>query len=150
VSIKQHLLNDEEMLSYCTTDHWAWVCTDKRVLKYRQGGGGSEQLHDVSFDDISGISLTNQGRDTRFLAGGLLAAAAGFLVVEVAGPVVILVGLLIGAYLVKLWYDSESSHFEFKGSGLIRQEPKQWRIEESAADDPDEVREFVKAVRGQL
>ncbi|WP_144901378.1 PH domain-containing protein [Halobellus captivus] len=150
MSIKQHLLNDEEMLSYCTTDYWAWVCTDRRVLKYRQGGGGGEQLHDVSFGDISGISLTNQGRNANYLVGGLLAAVVGLILGDIVGPVALIAGLLIGAYLAKRWYDSESSYFEFKGTGLIRQEPEQWRIQQGAADDPDEIREFVKTVRERL
>ena len=150
MSIKPHLLDGEEVLSHCTTDYWAWVCTDRRVLKYRQGSGGSEQLHDVSFDDISGISLTHQGRNTQYLVGGLLVAVLGFLAADFTTQLVILVGLLLGAYLVKRWYDSESSYFEFKGTGLIRQEPDQWRINEGAADDPDEVREFVKTVRERL
>jgi len=150
VSLTQHIQDDEEVLSHCTTDYWAWVCTDRRVLKYKQGSRGGEQLYDVSFGDISAISLTREGRNLNYLIGGVLFIALGIFALEFAGPVGRGAGVLIGAYLIKVWYDSATSYFEFKGSGVIRQEPDQWRIQEGSADDSDAVREFVKIVRDRL
>jgi len=149
VSIKPHLMNDEQVLTYCSTKYWMWVCTDKRVIKYKQTSSGAEALHDLSFSEISGISLINTGRDDRLGGFGILGALFGLLVFT-ESPEIGILSLVVGGVLLYYWLNSESSYFEFRGTGLIRKEPDKWRINESAAEDPDEVREFVRTVRSRL
>lgn len=153
VSIEPHLLDGEDVLAYCGTRAWIWICTDRRLLKYRQGSGTAEQLHDISFDEISAVSLVNTGRDDRLGGYGLLAGILGLVVIAVSEGWVGLVGLgliVVAINLVYRWLNSERSYFEFRGSGLLRDEPEEWRIDESSADDADQVRELVRVVRAQL
>ena len=152
MSIEPHLMGGEEVLSYCMTDHWAWVCTDQRVIKYRKGSGTAEQLHDISYDEISSMSLVNTGRNDKLGGYGIFAIFAGVVII-VAAPEVAAFSLIlfaVGAYLIYRWRNSEESYFKFKGSGLLQTENEIWQIDDAAADDPDEVREFVRTVRSRL
>lgn len=153
MAIEPHLMDGEDVLEYCTTDYWSWVCTDQRVVKYKQGSNAAEQLHDISFSEISGISLVSRGKNDRTGIGGILSLILGFVMVASAIQLFVLLGFilfLLGIYLMYRWWTSEASYFEFKGGGLIQSEPEQWRINDEAADDSDSVREFVKTVRSQL
>ncbi|WP_251342788.1 hypothetical protein [Haloplanus halophilus] len=136
------------------TDYWAWVCTDRRVLKYKTGSSGSEQLHDVSFDEISAISLVNTGRNDKIGGyGGFAIVLSVLILLPFGGPetfAVSLILLAIGGYLIYRWMNSEKSYFQFRGSGLIQTEEDRWRIDETAAENPAEIREFVKTVREQF
>lgn len=149
MSIKPHLMNDERVLAYCSTKYWIWVCTDKRVVKYKQGSSGAEALHDLSFGEISGISLINTGRNDWIGGFGILGALFG-LFIFTESPEIGILSLVIGGGLIYYWLNSESSFFEFRGTGLIRKEPEKWRLNESAAEDSDEVRKFIRTVRSQL
>jgi hypothetical protein len=142
-------MDGERVLTYCSTKYWIWVCTDKRVIKYKQGSGGAEALHDLSFREISGISLVNTGRNDWIGGFGILGALFGLLVL-LESPELGVLSLVVGGGLIYYWLNSESSYFEFRGTGLIRKEPEKWRIDEAAAEDPGEVREFVRTVRSQL
>lgn len=150
MSVEPYLMNDEDVLAYCTTDYWAWVCTNRRVVKYRQGSGGAEQLHDLSFGEITGISLVNTGRNDTLGGYGVIAVLGGLLLTVSEFPVLSIVPVGIGVYLLYRWMNSEEAYFEFRGSGLLQTEGKQWRIDQTAADDPDQVQEFVRKVRSQL
>lgn len=150
--LEKHLMSGEDVLEFCTTDYWTWVCTDQRVLKFKQGKSGGEQLHDISFDEISGISYTNRGRNDR-LGGFGGVAIVGSIGLMVALPPASIIGLPLlglGIYLMYRWWTSPGSFFAFRGSGLVQENPEQWRIQEDAADDSEEIREFVMAVREQL
>lgn len=152
MSIQSHLMDAEEVLDYCTTDYWAWVCTDRRVLRYRKGSGRAEQLHDLSFDEIAAISFVNTGRNDTLGGYGAFAVVAGLGASVVSIELIVLTFLLgvLGAYLIYRWLHSERSYFELRGSGLIQQESDDWRIHENAGSDPGEVREFVRTVRSRL
>lgn len=154
MSIKSHLLTGEEVLGHCSTKYWTWICTEQRLIKYKQGKGESEQLHDLSFDQVAGISLVNEGRDMQYLIGAGVALVLGIIVSSVLGEPEVVIGILVtltvSGVLTAAWYDSDNSHITFKGGSIIQQEPEQWRIQENAAEDPDEVREFVKTVRERL
>jgi hypothetical protein len=150
-------MEDENVLDYCTTDYWAWVCTDRRVMKYREGSGTAEQLHDISFDEISSISLVNTGRNDKLGGYGIFTIVVGGLLAMFnyspsswSSFVVLMLSALVGGFLLWKWANSEKSYFVFKGSGVISENSEEWRIDQTDADNSDEIREFTKTVRGQL
>lgn len=160
MSIKQHILDDENVLAHCSTRNWVWACTDRRVLKYRQSTRGTESLHDLSFREISAVSLKNKPRRITYLLLSIVCMI--FLVAWLymlsnvesfhTGTAATISILMIGgsALFLYLWYNSKRSFFEFRGGGIIQQEPEMWRINYLGADDKDQVTEFVKTVREQL
>jgi hypothetical protein len=151
MSFKKYLMEDEEVLSYCGTDYWIWVCTDRRVMKYRQGSGTAEQLHDISYEEITSISLVNTGRDDKLGGYAVFSLVLGGIAsVWVSSAAPFAVAGVITAYLLWRWRNSEHSYFEFKGSGVINSDEEEWRIDNKNADNPDEIREFTKTVRSQL
>lgn len=155
MSFKKHLMEDENVLDYCTTDYWAWICTDRRVIKYRQGSGSAEQLHDISFNEISSISLVNTGKNDALGGYGVFSMIIGFvfgvfILGSQPGLMIFLLSVLLGGYLLWKWMNSEKSYFVFKGSGVISENSEEWRIDQTDADNSDEIREFTKTVRAQL
>jgi hypothetical protein len=145
-------MEDEDVLAHCVTDYWAWVCTDQRILKYKKGRGTAEELHDLSFDEISSISLVNKGRKDKLGGYGIFTIIIGLIIVvaEPAFAIISLILLIIGSYLVYRWLNSERAYFEFRGSGMLQNSGNDWKINQMAADDPDEVTEFVRTVRSRL
>jgi hypothetical protein len=157
MSIKPHLLDDETILDHCTTQKWAWVCTDQRVIKYRSGRGSAEQLHDLSFDEITSISLVNKGRKDELGGYGVFAVVIGlvlgFFLTQYSpglGLGLLLIFFGIGLYFLYRWVNSEEAYFEFHGSGLLQETGGRWRIDYQNIDNTGEIREFVQAVREQL
>lgn len=151
MSVKPHLMEDEEILDYCMTKNWAWVVTDRRLIKYRSEDRGGERLHDISFDEISSASMVNQGRKDELGGYAVFSLVVGVtldLAIDMLAFTVL--ALPIAAYLVYRWRNSQSAYFQFRGSGLLQQEEEEWRIDKTAADDPDQIRDFVKTVRSQL
>lgn len=144
MSVKSHLMDDEELLDYCMTDKWAWAATDQRLLKYRQSNRGGETLSDLSYDEISGVNLQNEPRDSRYL---LLGVTIGLLGGMSGDPGLFVLALLIAAIPIWVWRNSAKSYFEFRGSGLLQNESEMWRIQNTAEDDATK---FVKAVRSRL
>lgn len=144
MSVKSHLMENEEVLDYCMTENWAWAATNERLLKYRQSGRGGETLSDLSYEEISGINLRNKPRDRRYLIAGIGIMLLGGLSGDTGG---FFLSLLIGAVPLWIWYTSEASYFEFRGSGLLQEESEAWRIHNSADGNATE---FVKAVRSRL
>ena len=58
MSIEDHLLKDENILAECGEKDFKFYTTDKRLLKYKKGGLFSkESLHDISYDEVTSISL---------------------------------------------------------------------------------------------
>jgi len=146
--IEDHLMDDEVVEEYCYTPEWAWVATNDRVIKYRDSGASITDLHDLSYEEISAISLTTEEKDNTLIYAGVGLTLAG-LVLTGVNYLIAIVAFLLGVGMLYYWYDmDESSHFEFRGGGLIEQEPDQWRIEAEA--NSDDAREFVKTVRSQL
>ena len=154
MSIKKHITSDEEVLDHCTTDYWAWVCTDKRIIKYRSDNQG-EQLDDISLDEITGISLTNTGESDKLLGYTILSSLAVLILVYITmGRIAFPISLLSIAFAIipylfyNRWKQSSNSYFELRGTGLIRQEPEKWRIR--SGGNPDEVQSFVKTIRKNI
>ena len=145
--IEAHLMDDEEVKQWCITDQWSWVATNQRIIKYRESGSTLSDLHDLSYDEISAISLTKD--EQQEVAGlGILLMVAGYFLFDHHQLGAIVSGA-IGALMVLGWMFTEgSSHFEFRGNGLLEKEPNQWKLKADA--HPDDAREFVKAVRSQL
>jgi hypothetical protein len=152
MSIEPHILDDEKVENYCFTKDWVWVCTDRRLLKYRQSDSGRESLSDVSYSQISGISLTQKPKNQKLLTLSIASGAGAIwgVITDATGSLLISLFLLMLAVgFAWLWKKSDDDYFELKGSGPIRQEPEKWRIK-SDTESPDEVRQFVKTLRGQL
>ena len=154
MGIKKHLTSDEDVLDHCTTDFWAWVCTDKRIIKYRSDGGKNERLQEISLNEVSGINLVKSGRDDTLL-GYLIFSIIGILgslLAATAIDPVFLIGVLIlvgVAYkLHSKWKDSSEAYFELRGTGLIQQEPEKWRIQ--SGGETDEVQSFVRTIRENI
>ncbi|MUW13916.1 hypothetical protein GJ633_04010 [Halorubrum sp. CBA1125] len=154
MGVEQHITSDEEVLDYCTTDYWAWVCTDERIIKYRSNNN-REQLDDISIDEITGISLTNTDKSETLLGYSILTTIgtvllASFALINIAPPISFLsLGVAIVPYwFYKRWKRSAESYFELRGTGLIQQEPEKWRIQ--SGGNRDEVRSFVKTIREQI
>lgn len=154
MSIKDHLTSDETVLDHCTTDYWAWVCTNSRIIKYRSDGGRTERLHEISLSEIRGISLVKSGRSDTLL-GYLIFSVIGVLgslyFAILTNPtywvgVILLFGVAYTLY--GRWKNSAEGYFELKGTGLIQQEPEKWRIRSGGS--PDDVRSFVKTIRNNI
>lgn len=153
MSIEPHIMDDESVLDHCVTDYWTWIVTDRRVVKHKNGKGNVEQLHDLSFEEITSISVVRTGKNTTLVIAGILSLLFGLISIVQDSAVFIMIGiaiLVLGAYLLYLWYNSETSYFEFNGSGLLQNRNHNWRINQKAAKNPEEVRSFVKEVRNQL
>lgn len=148
-SVENHLLSDEDVEDYFLSKKWAWISTDHRLLKYRKTDSGHEELQDLSYDEITGISMTHHGRDTKYLIGAILAGVIGLPLLTEA-PFVGFGVVLVAVLLAWMWRNSEESYFEFKGSGLIQQEPEKWRIAKSSVENETQVNDFVRSVREQL
>jgi len=154
MSIKDHLTSDETVLDHCTTDYWAWVCTNNRIIKYRSDGNRTEQLHEISLSEIRGISLVKSGRSDTLL-GYLFFTIIGVLVSLYAATfgdptfwavVILFVGAAYTLY--GRWRNSAEGYFELKGTGLIQQESEKWKIHSGGS--PDDVRSFVKTIRNNI
>lgn len=144
-------MNGEEVIEYCSTDYWIWVVTNRRLLKYRPETGGGERLHDISFDEISSVSVVRTGRTDELAGYGVFSILAGIVIDVLAREVATTVVLVpLGVYLLYIWKKSDEAYFQFQGGGLLATQGNDWRIDETSADDPVAAREFVKAVRSQL
>lgn len=146
-------MDDEAILDYCMTDYWSWIVTDRRLIKYRQEPRGGEQLHDLSFDEITSASLVNKGRKDQLAGYGIFALLGALVAFFFRSAWTILLGFLllaVSGYLFYWWANSDEAYFQFRGSGLLQEQPDTWQIDESLADNPGEIREFVKTVREQL
>lgn len=142
-------MEDEEILDYCMTKNWAWVATDDRLVKYRKSDGGVESLSDVSYNEISGISMEQNPYNAAFIGYGVFGILIALVLFFGALPILAGVVALISAFLMWKGFNGGSSYFELKGTGLLRQEPEEWRIEKTSGEN-DEIREFIKTVRGQI
>ena len=154
MGIKAHVTSDEEVVDHCTTDYWAWVCTDKRIIKYRSNDRG-EEMEDISLDEITGISLTNTGKSDTLLGYTILSGVAFVLFFlfsagDFPNPYTYISAIFgVMAYISYRRYQrSADSYFELRGTGLIQQEPERWRIQSNT--NPDDVRSFVKTVRRNI
>jgi hypothetical protein len=154
MSIKNHITPDESVLDYCTTEGWAWACTDDRIIKYRSDGDRSEQLHDISLDEVSGVSVISSGKSETLLGYTILSVVAMFVLglylqlLTFIGGFPVLLFFPVPLILYRRWQDSDEAYFELKGTGLIQQEPEKWRIQYKG--DRDEVQAFVTTIRGNI
>lgn len=152
-AIKSHLMEDEQVIDYCVTDDWTWVCTDRRLIKTKVQDDAVKELHDLSFEEISSISLVNKGKDGSLLIVGGVLIFTGALLLASNNFVILLLSVILsvlGGISIYLWWISESSYFEFRGDGLLQEENDRWQIEKTGARSSDRVREFTKTVRSQL
>lgn len=153
MSIKNHITPDEEVLDHCTTDRWAWVCTDRRVIKYRTDNRG-EQLEDISLEEITGISLTTTGHSDKLQGYAILTAIASaglILYTWSTGSQIAVLTLftpIVPFLLYRRWQNSSNGHFQLRGTGLIQQEPEKWKIQSDS--NPDDVQSFIQTLRNNI
>lgn len=154
MGVKDHITSEESVLEYCTTKGWAWVCTDRRIIKYRSDGERTEQLHDISLDEVTGISLISSGKSDTLLGYTILSVATIVVLglylqfATFATGFSMIIFTPISVILYRRWKNSDEAYFELKGTGLVRQEPKKWRIQYEG--DPDEVKSFIRTVRENI
>jgi hypothetical protein len=98
----------------------------------------------------------NTGRNDKLGGYGSFAIVVGvvglFLTVYEwpVGWFVSVVSFGIGAYLIHRWRNSESAHFELRGSGMLQSADEEWKIDQTSAEDPSDLQEFVRTVRSRL
>jgi|GEM_PF-4442563 hypothetical protein len=156
MTFRKHLSDDETVLSYCGTTYWIWVCTDERIIKYRQDSDSSEQVDDISLAELSSIRTVDKG-DTDWMrnSGGFLAVLGSYSMFaglggEPLGFLIGLVALISAGYFVRTWITGEESYFEFRGNGVIESNSTEWRLDPANADIPDEIHAFVETIRDRL
>lgn len=149
------LMEDEAVLADCVTDNWTWLCTNRRLLKYRSEKRWIEYYH-LSLDDISSTNYVDDGRNDLLGGYGVFSIIVGLIFIffafssrsyrRIFGALgAILIAFGIG--LLFMWNNSRSSHFQIRGSEV---NTEQWLIDESSVNDPDRFREFVNTVNSQL
>jgi hypothetical protein len=154
MGIQDHITSEENVLDYCTTNGWAWVCTDSRIIKYRSDGERTEELHDISLDEVTGISLISSAKSDTLLGYTILSVATIVvlgLYLQFSTPVTGLSMVIFApgsVILYRRWKNSDEAYFELKGTGLVKQEPKKWQIQYEG--DPDEVQSFITTVRENI
>lgn len=157
MGIQSYILDGESVLSNTSTPFWNWICTDRRLIKYRSGNGTREEFHDISLSEVSGITYENKGRKDDLLGYGVI---TGFvtLVLFLLGSELDegalyafgLFSLLIAGILFYQWWESDDAYFEFRGHGLISDEQDKWRVKGLSSEDTDETLNFINTVRNQL
>lgn len=157
MGIQSYILDGESVLSNTSTPFWNWICTDQRLIKYRSGNGTREEFHDISLNEISGITYENKGRKDNLPGYGLLTGAVTFILFVFASSydegVLFVSGLftlLLAGFFHYQWWHSDNAYFEFRGNGLISNEKSKWRVRGLSSENTDETQEFIKVVRSQL
>ena len=155
MAIESYVTEEETPVEGCTSKKWKWLVTNKRVIKYREGKGTKEQMHDVSLNEINSVGIVRSGRDSDkfWIGAGSLGLAAIFLFLSVANWILIIgagVFFLVGILLLMSWSDSDNSFFILRGSGVIEDMGNDWRGNIPMSEDYSETRDFVMAVRKQL
>lgn len=143
VSISNHLMGNESIQASCLDNNFTFYITDKRVLKYKSGGTfKNEVLHDISFGEISSLSLLKEGASLLWAIFGIVLLLSGL------GGVNSMYLLLAGSLMILYAFSKRKSYFQFKGSGLLSDETEAviWRINTRARD----VEKFVQTVRSAL
>ena len=142
--IENHLLTGETILASCVEKEFTFFCTDKRVIKYKSGGTFKKEImHDLSYREISSLSLVNEkGNRTVAIVGALIVLAG--LSIEDG-----LMLAIIGGALLAYGFLYSKNWFEFKGSGLLQNEveSEKWRLHN--VNNP-QVEYFVRTVRQTL
>ena len=153
MGIESHLTENETALDGCKSKDWKWVVTSDRILKYKKGTGTKEELQDVSIEKVHSIGLVRSERDdTTGVSGvvlitvGILACLIGSVPALAAGGILIVIGLI----LIISWLNSDETYFQFRGSGIMKRNPGQWKEDTVMDEDYEEVRDFVKTVRKQV
>jgi len=152
-------LPEETIIAECEEGKYSFYATDKRIIKYKKGGRifDTEVMHDLSYKEITGLSLTEKRGHSICAAVGASFLMATITLIyqynyaidvrEIDSIIVVLgvVGLLLLLYGILY----KRKWFEFKGPGILqdKDESKLWRLKE--VKNPD-VREFVRTVRTQL
>ena len=157
MSVESYLTDGEIVNEQCTINNWTWVITDKRILKYRDGGGTKEEMHDISIDEISSIRVVRTERDEEnLIASGVLGIGAG--VIRVAGaslPILnsgnamILAGLclILAIVLFLAWLSSDEGEIELKGDGILAESNGAWTAKIPSEENYEKIELIVKAVR---
>ena len=146
-SVQRHLLDGEQVLDHIVADKWAWISTDRRLIKYRRNDSGREELSDVSYDEISGVSLTTANRNDAYLIAAAVLGLVG-IYATIQEPFLIVIPAC-AIYPLWLWRNSGKAYFEFRGGGLLSQEPEKWRIDQQNVSQ-HEATEFVRSVRERI
>ena len=143
--LQNHLLSDERVLASCLERGHEFFATNKRVLKYKSKGSvfGTEVLHDLSYREITSLTLIKTGASLK------AAIIGGFLTLIGLSSEDTRIFLIFGILALIYSFLRKKNYFQFKGSGLLRSEDEAeiWRINTVNATD---VQDFVRIVRENL
>jgi len=143
--LQNHLLSDERVLASCLESGYEFFVTNKRVLKYKPKGNvfGTEELHDLSYREITSLTLIKTGASLKW------AIIGGFLALMGLSSEDARIFLIFGILSLIYSFSRRKNYFQFKGPGLLMSgdEAKIWRINAVNATD---VRDFVRIVRENL
>jgi len=143
--LQNHLLSDERVLASCLERGYEFFVTNKRVLKYKPKGNvfGTEVLHDLSYREITSLTLIKTGASLKW------AIIGGFLALMGLSSEDARIFLIFGILALIYSFSRKKNYFQFKGSGLLRSEDEAeiWRINTVNATD---VQDFVRIVRENL
>ena len=143
MSISDHLMSNESIQASCVDNNFTFYVTDKRVLKHKTGGTfKNEVLHDISFNEISSLSLLKEGASLKWAILGVV------LVLSDLWGVSSMYLIVAGVIMILYAFSKRKNYFQFKGSGLLRdkEEAMIWRINSVGARD---VKSFVQTVRAE-
>ena len=144
-NLQNHLLGDERVLASCLDGGYEFSATNKRVLKYKPKGSvfGTEVLHDLSYREITSLSLIKTGASLKWAIIGGFLALMGFS--SEGARIFLIFGILALIYS----FSRRKNYFQFKGPGLLISEDEKeiWRINTVNATD---VNALVRIVRENL
>jgi hypothetical protein len=171
----QHFLDGEQILSEISTGSWTWYATNQRIIKH-QDTESDEILHDLSYDEISGISLETKEKTEYeeleefglkmvyypiicipfiYVFNGWAEENLIDIVLSTIGissqQAILILAVIVTTgilFLIKFPEKDHVTFFQFRGDGLIQSEKSRWRIHVS--DDRQQTADFVKSVREQI
>ena len=161
MTIEDNLLQEENILAECEDKGFRFYATDKRLLKYKKGGlFNLEILHDISYNEISGITLEIKRGLFKVVVLGIFITVLGIGIYyfadfigiyfdEYLAVVLSIVFIVCGIITIVVGTLYKKSGFQFKGPGLLSNEKEAeiWRLHDVERED---VRKFVKVVREEV
>ena len=150
-NLQVHLLGDERVLASCLDGGYEFSATNRRVLKYKPKGNifGTEVLHDLSYSEITSLSLIKTGASLKWAIIGVILILVGLFAdpysISSNSVVVLIFGILALIYA----FLKRKNYFQFKGPGLLISDDEKdiWRINTVNATD---VNDLVRIVRENL
>ncbi|HHT9133771.1 MAG TPA: hypothetical protein ACFYD2_02620 [Candidatus Avalokitesvara rifleensis] len=169
--ITTYLLLGEKVLNSCQADDSTYYyATDRRIIKYKSEAypGDSSAFSDISYKEITAISLVKEHFYVGVLVAGVVLAVIGIVVVmgERSGtptfhalslmfPIELktlgFLSFALGAALIGSSFSKRKAYYWLKGPGLLRDEEEQglWLMKVSK-ENWNELEGFAKTIRENI